>query len=130
VLWTEQLYWATASSEPRNEPPVPLLDFGDHCYYNDFVHRILTDGDIAHRTVFSAASSGEVAAAARAGIGLAVLSERYITDGLMIWDPPVQLEPLPVVSQVIRMVPGERSQAVEALVDTIRAELTQGRVAA
>jgi len=130
VLWTEQLYWVTSSSEPEPEAPVPLLDFGDHCYYNDFVHKILTDGKIAHRTVFSAASSNEVAAASKAGIGLAVLSERYITDGLMIWDPPAKLAPLPVVSQVIRTVPGEQSEAVEALVDTIRAELTQGRVAA
>ncbi len=78
--------------------------------------------------VFSAASSLDVCSAVRAGIGVAVLSDRYINDGIARWKPPVELEPLPMVSQVIRTVPGERPDAVAALVETIQNELTQGRI--
>ncbi len=128
VLWTEQIYWATSASDPFSDGRVPLIDFGDHCYYNQFTIGILDRGGIEHDVVFSAASSLDVCSAVRAGIGVAVLSDRYINDGIVLWKPPVELEPLPMVSQVIRTVPGERPDAVAALVETIQNELTQGRV--
>ena len=78
--------------------------------------------------MFSAASSVDVRAAVQAGIGVAVLSRRYLGDGIVEWDSPVPLEPLPSVTQVIRTVPGERPDAVAALIDIIQDELTAGRV--
>ncbi len=130
VLWTEQIHWATSITAPFADGAVPLIDFGDHCYYNEFTLGILERGGIDHDVVFSAASSIDVCSAVRAGIGIAVLSDRYITDDIVYWKPPTELEALPKVSQVIRIVPGERPDAVAALVETIQAELTQGRVAA
>ena len=130
VLWTEELTWVTSASTPFTDEPVPMIDFGEHCYYNDFTHGILQSGGIDFRTVFSAASSIDVRAAVQAGIGIAVMSPRYLGDDIVEWRPPAELEPLPRVAQIIRTVPGEHSDAVSALVETIRNELTMGRLAA
>ena len=127
-LWTEDLRWVTSASNPVHEEPVPLVDFGTHCYYNEFTHRILDEAGISYRPVFSAASSQDVHAAVQAGIGVAVMSARYVGGDIVPWQPPVELNPLPDVSQVIRSVPGERPEAVAALIEIIKAELTSGRL--
>ena len=130
VLWTEQIYWATSASDPFADGSVPLIDFGDHCYYNDFTHRILDDAGIEFTRVFSAAASVDVRSAVEAGIGVAVMSRRYLGDGVVEWCPPARLDPLPIVRQVLRTVPGEQPDAVAALIETMQAELTLGRLAA
>lgn len=124
TLWTEPLSWVTSASVPNHEGPLPLIDFGACCYYNDFTHQILDDAGIEFRSVFSAASSQDVGAAVEAGIGVAVMSTRYVGGPIAEWRPPKELAPLPLVTQVIRSVPGERPDAVAALIDTIQAELT------
>jgi DNA-binding transcriptional LysR family regulator len=123
-LWSETLSWVTSASDRFQEAPVPLIDFGDCCYYNEFTHKILRDAGIPFRPVFSAASSLDVGAAVEAGIGVAVMSSRYVGDAIVEWQPPFELEPLPRVTQIIRSVPGERPDAVAALIDTIQQELT------
>ncbi len=126
-LWTESLSWVTSASHPFRENPVPLIDFGTHCYYNEFTHQILEDAGISFRPAFSAASSLDVRAAVQAGIGVAVMSSRYIGGDIVEWRPSVDLEPLPTATQVIRTVPGEQPDAVAALIETIQKELSQGR---
>lgn len=123
-LWTEQLQWVTSVAHAFTDYPVPLIDYGSCCHYNDFTHASLRSGDIPHRTVFSAPSSRDAQAAVQAGIGIAVMSERYICGDLVKWRPPVAIDPLPKVTQVIRSVPGERPDAVAALISTIKDELT------
>ena len=125
-LWTEDLVFVTSASDPFVDQPVPLLDFGDCCYYNEFTHAALERAGISFNTVFSAASSTDVHSAVEAGIGIAVLSARWLGGDVVEWEPPVALEPLPHINQIIRTVPGERPEAVAALVETIRHELTCG----
>lgn len=130
VLWTESLSWVTsASPAPAGDGPLSLVDFGSCCHYNEFTHRILADAGIEFRTTFSAASSADVRAAVQAGIGIAAMSSRYLGGDVVEWQPPRPLAPLPDVTQVIRTVPGERPDAVAALIDTIRTELTLENVA-
>jgi len=128
-LWTEELVWVTSAAETF-DTPIPMLDFGDHCYYNTFTHAIISNAGLEHRTVFSAPSSAEVRSAVQSGIGVAVMSSRYLGGDVVEWKPPVEFEPLPQIVQVIRTVPGERSEAVDALVETIRDELVVERRAA
>ena len=123
-LWTDKLSWVTSATDGLHEAPIPLIDFGTCCHYNQFVHKILGDADVPFRTVFSAASSVDVRAAVEAGIGVAVMSTRYVSDAMTTWRPAVELDPLPEVTQVIRSVPGERPDAVAALIETIQRELT------
>lgn len=129
-LWSEDLVWVTSSNESFVDGTIPMLDFGSCCYYNTFTHSILTNAGIDHRTAFSAPTSVDVRAAVQSGIGVAVMSARYLGDDVVEWEPPAELEPLPTIIQVIRTVPGERSEAVKALVETIRNELNAGHRAA
>jgi len=126
-LWTENLSWVTSASEGSHGVPVPLIDFGPCCHYSEFTHRILKDAGIDFKPVFSAASSLDVGAAVEAGIGVAVMSSRYVEGAIVEWQPPVELKALPEVIQIIRSVPGERQDAVAALIDTIQKELTPKR---
>ncbi|MEM7324770.1 MAG: substrate-binding domain-containing protein, partial [Actinomycetota bacterium] len=126
-LWSEDLVWVTSENENFDEQPVPFLDFGAHCYYNSFSHGILERAGIEFRVAFSAPTSFDVRAAVQAGIGVAVMSSRYLCGDVVEWKPPVGLDPLPHIVQVIRTVPGERSDAVDALVETIRNELFASR---
>lgn len=123
-LWSEDLVWVTAEGHDFSEGSVPLLDFGVHCHYNEFTSKILDDAGIEHRHVFSASTSRDVRSAVQAGIGIAAMSSRYLGGDVVEWSPPVELEPLPKVTQIIRSVPGERPEAVSALIDTIRSELS------
>lgn len=123
-LWTEELTWVTSASSCFRDDPIPLIDFGSHCHYNEFTLKILEDAGVACQTVFSASSSADVGAAVEAGIGVAVMGSRYLGGEIARWQPPVPLDPLPRVTQVIRTVPGERPDAVAALVETIERELT------
>lgn len=125
-LWAEDLVFVTSASDEFADQPVPLLDFGDHCYYNEFTHASLRSAGVEFKTVFSAASSVDVRAAVQAGIGIAVMSSRWLGGDVVEWRPPAVLGPLPQINQIIRTVPGERPEAVAALVDTIRNELTCG----
>ena len=129
-LWEEDLVWVTSENESFSDQPIPILDFGDHCYYNSFTHTILDNAGIEFRTAFSAPTSFDVRAAVEAGIGVAVMSSRYACGEVIEWRSPVELAPLPKITQVIRTVPGERSEAVDVLVDTIRTELIATRPAA
>jgi len=118
-LWTEDLVFVTSDCDPFTTQPIPFLDFGNHCYYNAFTHGILERAGIEFKTVFSAPTSADVRAAVQAGIGIAVMSARYLGDDVVEWRPPAELEPLPMINQIIRTVPGERPEAVAALVETI-----------
>ncbi len=129
VLWEEDLVWTTSVADNFNESPVPMIDFGVHCYYNDFTHLLLNEAGIEFMPVFSASSSIDVTAAVEAGIGVAVLSRRYLGPDVVEWDPPAEIGPLPQVLQVVRIVPGERPEAVDALVALIQSEFTRGRAA-
>jgi DNA-binding transcriptional LysR family regulator len=129
-LWAEDLVWVTSAEDPYDDPPLPVLDFGEHCYYNDFTHAILEEAGLPFKTVFSAAASADVRAAVEAGIGVAVMSARYLGGDVVEWKPPTTLSPLPQVYQVVRTVPGERSDAVAALIDTITSELAIAPVVA
>ena len=123
VLWSERLLFMSSASDRFIESPVPVLDFGEHCYYNEFTHALFDRAGIEYKTVFSASTSSSVRAAVEAGFGVAALSERYLGGEVIEWTPPVPMEPLPTVNQIIRTVPGDTPEVVDALVDTIRSGL-------
>lgn len=122
-LWNEQLTWVVSPSSCFGDGPVPLIDFGPHCHCNEVTRQALTDAGIEHQLVFSGASSRDVRAAVQAGIGVASMSSRYLGGDVIEWQPPRPIAPMPKVSQIIRSVPGERPEAVEALIETIKCEL-------
>ncbi len=124
VLWTEDLSWVTSCETDFSGGTVPVVDFGENCFYSRFSNPMLSEANVDYRVTFSAASSADVRAAVDAGIGVAVLASRYINDDVVEWKRGADLGPLPPVHQILRFMPGEQSEAVEVLIDTIRDELT------
>jgi DNA-binding transcriptional LysR family regulator len=122
VLWSEELLFVSSASDDHSTQPIPFLDF-DCCFYNEHTHAALGEAGIEFKTVFSAATSATVRAAVQAGIGVAAMSSSYIGGDVVEWKPPAEVGELPQIHQVLRTVPGEPSDVLAALVDTIRAEL-------
>ncbi len=119
VLWSDDLVFVTSASDDFSNQPVPFLDF-DCCFYNEYTHAAMEEAGIEFKTVFTAATSANVREAVRAGIGVAAMNARYLGDDVVEWTPPTELCGLPRVHQVLRTAPGEHSEVVAALVDTIR----------
>ena len=78
VLWTDALRWVTSCEATYDDGVVPLVTFGDHCFYRSLSEPLLTATASTTPTVFSAASTGGVRAAVEAGLGVGVLSSRHL----------------------------------------------------
>ncbi len=125
ILWTDQLKWITYRDCPFDEGPVPLITFGARCVYRPLSEPLLREAGIDYHIAFSGPSSIGVHAAVAAGLGVAVLSDRFLSDTVVEWPGAVELAPLPVVHQIARQVPGEASPLMAALMDAIDAELRE-----
>ena len=125
VLWSDRLGWVTSCEAGPDDPdrPVPLVTFGEHCFYRSLSEPHLRDADIDHSIAFSASSISGVRAAIGAGLGVGVLGSRYLGGDLVPWSRAVELPELPVIHQIVRTVPGESAAVAAALVDAIASEL-------
>lgn len=119
VLWSDELQWVTAWEHPYDTGVVPLITFGAQCFYRTLSEPLLAEAGIDSSVAFSAWSTRGVLAAVEAGLGIAVLSARYIGDDIIAWPRGAGLPPLPVVHQIARTVPGETAGVSAALVDVI-----------
>ena len=119
LLWTEELHWMTCAGCPHDSGPVPLIVFGDDCFYGTIAEPVLEKAGLDHHVVFSGQSSSAVRAAVEAGLGVAILSTRYIADDMVAWEPGVDIDPLPDVYQIARTAPGPRQRVVAALFEAI-----------
>lgn len=109
VLWSEQLVWAAHRDTPYDEGVVPLISYGESGFYRPVTEPILDRHGIEYRYTVTAPSSANVRAAVEAGLGVAVLSERFLDDEVVEWSRASDLDPLPRSCQVVRTVPGETS---------------------
>ncbi|MFT4656237.1 MAG: DNA-binding transcriptional LysR family regulator [Candidatus Aldehydirespiratoraceae bacterium] len=68
VLWIDRLMWMT-SAECRHESKeiLPLITFGEHCFYRSVSEPSLDEAGIGHNIVFSASSISGVAQRLRRG---------------------------------------------------------------
>lgn len=122
VLWTEHLRWATHRDMPYDEGEVPLVTYGTTGFYRPVSEPILERHRIPYRYTITAPTSVNVRAAVEAGLGVAVLGERFITGDVVEWARAADLDPLPVSCQVVRTVPGEPSSVAGSLIAAITEE--------
>ena len=124
VLWSDELRWVTCCECPPDpDQPLPLITFGEHCFYRKLSEPLLVEADIDHAVAFSASSISGVRAAVGAGLGVGVLGSRYLDRDIVAWSPGDDLPALPMIHQIVRTVPGEAPDVAAALVDAIAAEL-------
>ena len=70
----------------------------------------------------NAPTSANVRAAVEAGLGVAVLRERFLTDDVVQWTRAADFDQLPTMQQVVRTAPGEPSSVATAVVEAIAQE--------
>lgn len=125
VLWTDELKWVTGSETPFDEGIVPLVTFGEDCFYRAMTEPLLTANGIEHTAAFSVPSSVGIVAAVEAGLGVAVLGSRFLGGDIVEWERGAALGALPCVHQVARAVPGEHPVVAAALIEAISTELQE-----
>lgn len=125
VLWTEELAWVTSSVVPYEDGPVPLVTFGDSCNYRAVSEPLLYAAGIDHWVAFSGQTTAGVKGAVEAGLGVAALGSRFLGDDIVEWAPGVGLGELPLMYQVARIDPGDRTALTVALVEAIKAEVAE-----
>lgn len=128
VLWTDDLHWVTSSEWTYDEGTVPLITFGDLCFYRKLSEPILKAAGIEHTNAFSGSATRGVLAAIQAGLGVGVLSSWYLSDDVIDWPRGATLPPLPRIHQIVRTVPGETAAAATALVGVIAEEMVEPSV--
>jgi len=128
VLWTDDLHWVTSAEWTYDEGLVPLVTFGDLCFYRTLSEPILEAAGIDFTNAFSGSATRGVLAAIEAGLGVGVLSSWYLGDEIIEWPRGTALPPLPRVHQVARTVPGETGDAAHALVGVIAEQLIEPSV--
>lgn len=123
VLWDDQLCWASCCENSFDDGVVPLITFGEHCFYRPLSEPLLTAEGIDFAVSFSVSSTSGVRAAIEAGLGVGVMSRRYLGGDVVEWPEARRLDPLPPVYQIARTGPGTRSPIVEALLESVVDEL-------
>ena len=119
MLWTEELRWATRSDTPYDVGTVPLITYGTNGFYRPVSEPILERHGVRYRYTITAPSSDSVKAAVEAGLGVAILAERFLTGNVVEWSRAAELDPLPAACHIIRTQPGERSEIASALIKAI-----------
>ncbi|MEM1332188.1 MAG: LysR family transcriptional regulator, partial [Actinomycetota bacterium] len=126
VLWSDRLCWMTNAAVPYDTGVVPLVTFGEHCFYRRASEPTLVDASIEHRVAFSASSIGGVRAAIDAGLGVGVLASRHLGGDVVRWRVGDELPELPVIHQIARTVPGETPDTAAMLIDALVAGVGVG----
>lgn len=125
ILWSDRLAWLTSVERAHATEPVPLVTFGEHCFYRAVSEPKLDAAGLDHRVVFSASSISGVRAAIDAGLGVGVLAARHAGDRLVPWVPDAEVDELPVIHQIARTVPGETPQTAALLIDALATTISE-----
>lgn len=125
VLWSDDLVWATCCETPYDGGIVPLITFGEHCFYRPLSEPILSRNGIDYTVAFSGSSNLGVHSAIAAGLGVAVVGSRMLGGDIVEWQRGMALDPLPRIHQVARRSPGPPSEIAAALIDAISVELIE-----
>lgn len=125
ILWDDVLCWGVSAHQPVSEKTTPLVTYGADCCYAPLAVALLNDAQLPYRLAFSGQSSASVEAAVTAGLGVAVLSRRQLSEDIVEWTPPFDLPPLPKMCQVVRHIREPIPPIADALVSELVAEVTQ-----
>jgi DNA-binding transcriptional LysR family regulator len=129
ILWTDQLRWASCCGSPYDDGPVPLVTFGEQCYYRSLSEPLLAAHGVEYAVTLSVGTATGVRSAIAAGLGIGVLGERHFGNDVVEWPRGRELDALPRVHQIARTVPGEIRGVAAAISEVLVAELRERPVA-
>ncbi|MCL4067862.1 LysR family transcriptional regulator [Pseudomonas sp. GX19020] len=124
VLFREALHWVK-SRELALAPdgPVPFLSFDDECFYRQWALDIGQDGGAMLETVFECSSAAGITAAVNAGLGVALLSDRYLRAEMEVLAD--RLPKPPALAYVIRRARKARNPALDSLITEVTTEISR-----
>lgn len=119
VLWSDRLRWYTHPHHLYDEGPVPIVSFGERCFYGPLSEPLLDAAGIEYWHSISLTSTAAVVSAIEAGLGVGVLSARVATESMVAWPTGDQLPTLQSIYQVVRARSADTSKAIGALSQAI-----------
>lgn len=124
VLFREGLHWVrSAELTLPDTGPIPFLSFDDDCFYRRWALDIGQDvGDLLE-TVFECSSAAGIMAAVHAGLGVALLSDRYLRPGIQILHD--RLPSPPGLAYVIRRARKARNPGLDSMIAAIEQEISR-----
>lgn len=103
LLWTETLHWCAATAEQALPgETVRLITYGPHCFYRRLAEEKLGQAGMAWSVGLECPSVGGMLTAIAAGLGIAVVNERSLGQGMLRHAALERLAPLPRVASLLR----------------------------
>ena len=103
LLWTESLHWCAATAEqPLPGKTVKLITYGPHCFYRRLAEQKLGQAGMAWSVGLECPSVAGMLTAIAAGLGMAVVNERNLGQGMHRHAALERLAPLPRVASLLR----------------------------
>ncbi len=122
-LWTEPLHWVHAVDADFDPGDVlPIVTFGPGLAYLDPSEEVLRRGGARWRKALECPMVSGVQAAVDAGLGLAALNPRNMTDSMTIWTHDGRFV-LPELTEVIRTTNDGDPEVLDALRDSLATSL-------
>lgn len=124
VLFREGLHWVRSPDLALpDQEAIPFISFDDDCFYRRWALDVGQDGGVLLETVFECSSAAGIVAAVRAGLGVALLSDRYLGPGMDIVRD--RLPAPPALVYVVRRARTARNPALDSLVAGIETEISR-----
>jgi DNA-binding transcriptional LysR family regulator len=122
VLWTDPLLWVCAPDvEFDPSQVVPLVSFGPGCAYLAQVDEACARAGLRTRVALECPGLSGLTAAVEAGLGVAAINSRLVTDAMVEWANAPAAAELPHISHVIRT----GSHGDREVLEVLRAELVR-----
>ncbi|QKY02862.1 LysR family transcriptional regulator [Janthinobacterium lividum] len=103
LLWTETLHWCAATAEQTLPgESVKLITYGPHCFYRRLAEEKLGQAGMTWSVGLECPSVAGVLTAIVAGLGMAVVNERNLGQGVHRHAALERLAPLPRVASLMR----------------------------
>jgi len=125
VLWRESLQWYRGQNQTFDPAePLPVVTFGPGLVYQEVSEETLNNGGVRWHNVLECPMLSGVQAAVEAGLGVAALNPRNLTDHMVPWEHSDRF-PLPELSEVIRSGTVADADVLAALKESLRTSLTE-----
>lgn len=117
LLWEDELVWIGAEDREWSQiDPLPLITFGNDCFYQPLFANALQSAKRNFRTVLECPSHSVIFSAVASGLGVSIINRRSMPAHVVALSPEA-LGPLPKIAYVARRTAGPMSEAMETLLD-------------
>lgn len=121
VLLDHRLSWVKSRDfQVPADGPIPFLAYDDHCFYKQWLLEQASSMGRAFTTVLECTSNAGIIAAVEAGLGVSIVNERHVSDGMDVLQADFPTPP--DIAYIIRLSQKNKSNAVRVLADEILRE--------